>query len=166
MKGLNIALKCMIEKIQQIDEQILTLVSQDKMNQCKALQLQENSNSIMMLLFKKWVVTDLTAQSFLREHNGFNFMLKRLFQDYDKKQGKHMRGVGDSGQIQSKITLEVSSDETDSAADDDEAELADGENAQARKKRARKTKRKAPDQLLDSKKAPLPLLTKQTGIQI
>ena len=71
-----------------------------------------------------------------------------------------MRGVGDSGQIQSKITLEVSSDETDSAADDDEAELADGENAQARKKRARKTKRKAPDQLLDSKKAPLPLLTK------
>jgi hypothetical protein len=42
----------------------------------------------MMLLFKKWVVSEKIAQSFLREHNGFNFIIKRLFYEPDVKKSE------------------------------------------------------------------------------
>jgi hypothetical protein len=37
--SLNIALTCMIEKVQQVDNQIFSMVSQDQILQSKALQL-------------------------------------------------------------------------------------------------------------------------------
>jgi hypothetical protein len=54
-------------------------VSNDQIAQYKALLLQKNSNEVMMSMFKNWIVTDATAQNFLRKHDGFNFILKRLF---------------------------------------------------------------------------------------
>ena len=43
----------------------------------------------MTFLFKSWVITDQTAQRFLREHNGLNFMLNRLFADTEEEAGEN-----------------------------------------------------------------------------
>ena len=46
----------------------------------------------MTFLFKNWVITDQTAQRFLREHNGLNFMLNRLFTETEEEpEGKQVK---------------------------------------------------------------------------
>jgi hypothetical protein len=37
----------------------------------------------MIQLFSNWVITEQTAQSFLKDHNGFNFIIDRLFKEAD-----------------------------------------------------------------------------------
>lgn len=65
-----------------------------------------------MMLFENWVVTDQTAETFLRDHNGFNFIIDRLFQETAKKQ-EDFDDSDDDFDRKSEDSLEgVSSDES------------------------------------------------------
>lgn len=57
-----------------------------------------------MLLFRRWILTDACAELFLREHNGFNFMLNRLFHETSKSHS--IRRIAEVN-----LELSVSSDE-------------------------------------------------------
>jgi hypothetical protein len=41
-----------------------------------------------MFFFKKWIVNDQIASSFLRKHNGLNFMLSRLLIKKNNKENE------------------------------------------------------------------------------
>ena len=120
-------------------------VSNDQITQYKALLLQKNSNEIMMSMFKNWIVTDATAQNFLRKHDGFNFILKRLFQEVkDQPDANNGSGLPNHD--------EISSDES-------ETQYADQEN----RKLQFTMSRKSTAQLFDKKKLQQPILKKQAG---
>jgi hypothetical protein len=122
-------------------------VTIDQINQYKALLLQKNSNEIMMSLFKSWIVTDATAQNFLRKHDGFNFILKRLFQEA-KDQPDMENGPAQL------IHDEISSDESETQGGDQED-----------RKLQFTTSRKSTASLFDKKNLQQPILKKQTSSQ-
>jgi len=62
----------------------------------------------MVLFFKHWIKSNEQAHCFLKKHNGFNFMLKRLFEDTIESQ-----------QERSLSECSVSSDYQDSDEDND-----------------------------------------------
>lgn len=85
-----------------------------------------------MFLFKKWVVNDLTAQNFLREHNGLNFMLNRLFQEKQKPASPpELKDAKRGDQAEAE---DVSSDETDYSAHDEDAKQGEASHLGAKKK--------------------------------
>lgn len=61
IRGLNISLQCMIERVENIESQTLLYLGKESLSQSQALKIQENSSKIMMFLFKKWIVNDMTA---------------------------------------------------------------------------------------------------------
>lgn len=70
-----------------------------------------------MMLFENWVVTDQTAETFLRDHNGFNFIIDRLFQDSNQIAGQNNKN--EESKSQGSIDSLCSSDESDLNKDED-----------------------------------------------
>jgi hypothetical protein len=97
---LDIALEVMLSQMQRKDSEVFRRVSEESIQQELALKLQENNFSVMMSLFKQWVVTDPAADLFLRSHNGLNFMLQRLFPE-ESSQPKAIESSEDSHKVSS-----------------------------------------------------------------
>jgi len=106
----------------------------------------------MMFLFKKWIVNDLTAQNFLREHNGLNFMLNRLFQEERQMDVPGDRDEGEDVRVEAD---ELSSDESDPQKLEEEAMAVAAASLQVA----------TPDSAVDGKQPAQPLLQKQVGVK-
>jgi hypothetical protein len=65
--------------VQELGEKVDIQIKKGEITEIRALQLQENSDRILMLLFNQWIRDNDDARLFLKDHDGFNFMLKRLF---------------------------------------------------------------------------------------
>lgn len=85
---LSIGLDSLLTKVEALDKRVFELSSSGLISPDRALHLQEQCYTIMMLLFKQWITSNLHARLFLREHDGFNFMLERLFSQQSEGTGK------------------------------------------------------------------------------
>ena len=81
----NLGLGSLLTKVKSIDELVFINASEKRLTDDEALHYQEQSYLVMMLAFKHWINDNTLARQFLRDHDGFNFMLERLFSNSHTK---------------------------------------------------------------------------------
>lgn len=150
---LDLAIETMLSKLEEVDHKLFEMVKKGQIAHHRALALQQQTNSVMNLLFSKWVATDASAESFLKKHNGFHLMLKRLFREDAQ--------VAESVQRSEAEAPAISSDESSDSSSDAEGQIP-GAKSRAKKKFLKMGMDAAE---LMKKNFEQPVLRKQDGIQ-